>query len=138
MIFLLFIIGICIGSFVNVLIDRIAAGKSVLFGRSQCDFCHHVLSPLDLIPVFSYVFLQGKCRYCHKKLSFQYPLVELCTGIAFAAVYFLEMQMVVSWPLLIIDLCLVTLGIALTIMDTKYHMLSDVLILFLIVFTSLR
>ncbi len=118
------------GSFLNVLIDRIPANKSVLFGRSHCDFCHHTLSAFDLIPIVSFAFLRGKCRYCHKKLSFQYPLIELLTGIAFIGIFLFQ------WPTDMVHLgmysisaLLFSLGIALAIMDIKYHILSDALLI---------
>lgn len=75
-----FILGISFGSFINVIVDRLSKGKKIN-GRSKCDFCRKTLSPLDLIPIFSYIFLKGRCRYCNKKLSIQYPLVELLTGL---------------------------------------------------------
>jgi len=58
-----------------------------LKGRSFCPQCKHVLSWKDLLPVFSFVFLRGKCRYCKTKISWQYPLVELATGLAFLAIF---------------------------------------------------
>jgi leader peptidase (prepilin peptidase)/N-methyltransferase len=79
----IFIFGLFIGSFFNVLIDRLPQNKSPWKGRSKCDFCKTPLSPLDLIPVFSFLFLKGKCSYCHKKLSIQYPLIEILTGLMY-------------------------------------------------------
>lgn len=81
----IFIFGLAIGSFLNVCIDRLANEQS-LNGRSHCDYCNKKLGPIDLIPVVSYVFLGGKCRYCHKKLSLFYPFVEVLTGICFVLV----------------------------------------------------
>ncbi|NTU72891.1 prepilin peptidase, partial [Candidatus Roizmanbacteria bacterium] len=78
----IFILGTAIGSFLNVLIDRLPQGKSI-GGRSHCDYCEKQLTPVDLVPVLSFIFLRGKCRYCHKKLSIQYPLMELLTGVIF-------------------------------------------------------
>ncbi len=80
----LFILGIVFGSFVNVLILRIPLKESVVKGRSHCMKCGHVLSPLDLVPLFSWIFLGGKCRYCKAPISKQYPTVEAATGILFA------------------------------------------------------
>ncbi|PIY71509.1 hypothetical protein COY87_05795 [Candidatus Roizmanbacteria bacterium CG_4_10_14_0_8_um_filter_33_9] len=85
-IFYIFFIGTAIGSFLNVLIDRLPKDKSIM-GRSHCDFCRRKLSAIDLIPVFSFLFLKGKCRKCKKKLSWQYPGIELLTGIVFVLVY---------------------------------------------------
>ena len=85
-IFFIFIIGICIGSFLNVLIDRLPSNKSIL-GRSHCEFCKKELKWKDLIPVASFVYLKGRCRYCHTPLSYQYPAVEIITGVLFVSTY---------------------------------------------------
>ncbi|KKU80689.1 MAG: Prepilin peptidase [Candidatus Gottesmanbacteria bacterium GW2011_GWA1_47_8] len=77
---LVFVLGLCVGSFANVLIDRLPKGESVWFGRSHCDHCKKTLRWFELIPLLSFVLQTGRCRRCHKKLSIQYPLVELATG----------------------------------------------------------
>jgi leader peptidase (prepilin peptidase) / N-methyltransferase len=87
--FFIFLFGICIGSFLNCVIYRLEQKKS-LKGRSFCPHCKHKLSWQDLFPVFSFLFLKGKCRYCHKKISIQYPLVELATGLLFLLIYNLQ------------------------------------------------
>jgi len=78
-----FILGLLIGSFLNTIIFRFPK-KNFLKGRSKCPFCHHPLGIFDLIPLFSFLFLRGRCRYCQKKISFQYPLVEGLCGLCFA------------------------------------------------------
>ena len=83
----LFILGICVGSFLNVLIDRLAQDESVIKGRSRCDRCKKTLGVPDLIPILSFIFLKGRCRYCGTKISRQYPLVEALTGAVWLAVY---------------------------------------------------
>jgi leader peptidase (prepilin peptidase)/N-methyltransferase len=85
--FFIFIFGLIIGSFLNVLIYRIPLKLDFVKGRSFCPSCHHELGAFDLFPVFSYVFLKGQCRYCHEKISLRYPLIELLTGILFTLVY---------------------------------------------------
>ena len=70
------LLGAIVGSFINALVFRYRSGETMM-GRSHCMECEHVLSTLDLIPFFSYVFLREKCRYCSAPISFQYPLVEL-------------------------------------------------------------
>lgn len=87
----LFIFGTAIGSFLNVLIDRLPREESIN-GRSHCEFCKKTLSPLDLIPVISFIFLQGKCRYCGKKLSWQYLLIEILTGTLFVLIFNLKFE----------------------------------------------
>lgn len=83
----LFVIGIFFGSFYNVIIDRLPRGEDFLIGRSHCDFCKHVLSWKDLVPLLSFVLLCGKCRYCKKKLGLKYPIIEIATGILFSFTY---------------------------------------------------
>lgn len=80
---LLFFFGSAIGSFLGVIVDRSESDESFLHGRSHCDHCKHILGPADLIPLFSFLFLKGRCRYCHKKLSWYYPTIELVTGSMF-------------------------------------------------------
>jgi len=88
--FLLFILGTAIGSFLGVVVDRIAGKESIWRGRSHCDHCRHNLYVLDLIPIVSFFLLGRKCRYCHKKLSWFYPLIEFCTAVVYlAAGYFI-------------------------------------------------
>jgi prepilin signal peptidase PulO-like enzyme (type II secretory pathway) len=82
-----FIFGVIIGSFLNVVILRFKTGRTV-GGRSFCFSCGKVLRALELIPVFSFLYQKGKCKSCKTPLSWQYPLVELITGIVFVIVYF--------------------------------------------------
>ena len=69
-----FLFGLIIGSFLNVCIFRIPVGDSIAFPPSHCGTCKKQLKPIDLVPVFSYLFLGGKCRYCKSKISIRYPL----------------------------------------------------------------
>lgn len=80
---LIFIFGMCIGSFLNVVVLRSHAGKKFTWGRSVCPKCQHVLSWQENIPLLSFMGLRGKCAQCHKKISWQYPVVELVTGVLF-------------------------------------------------------
>lgn len=98
-----FLFGLAIGSFLLVLIDRLPKELPVISSRSQCDYCKHVLSPLDLVPVFSYVMLRGKCRYCHRKLSLKYPLMELFIGLSFVTLYLFTQLSPVSYPLILLS-----------------------------------
>lgn len=82
-----FLLGLSIGSFLNVVIYRLPRGESVLGGRSRCPACGWALTWCDLVPVLSYFLLRGKCRYCRAPISSHYPAVELLTGAVFAALF---------------------------------------------------
>ena len=93
---ILFVLGLCWGSFVNALVWRLRAQSkktklasklSIINGRSMCVNCKHILAWYDLIPVFSWLVLKGKCRHCKKPISAQYPIVELVAGLVFAGSY---------------------------------------------------
>lgn len=84
---MVFILGLLVGSFANVCIYRIPDGKSIVVPPSACMSCGSRLRPLDLVPVFSFLFLKGKCRYCGKPVSSRYPLVELMTAAVFTGVF---------------------------------------------------
>ncbi len=87
-IFILFcILGLCFGSFYNVVILRSLSGESIVFPGSKCPKCQNKLKPWHNIPVFSYIFLKGKCAFCKEKISIQYPLIELATMGLFVASY---------------------------------------------------
>ena len=83
----IFILGLIFGSFLNTVIYRLHKKKNFVLGRSTCPKCGHALAWDDLIPVFSFFILGGKCRYCRDPISWQYPLVELITGVLFLAVF---------------------------------------------------
>ena len=76
------IFGAFFGSFANVVIYRLKNGGDICVDRSKCPQCQHVLSVFDLVPVLSWLFLEGKCRYCQKPISVQYPLVETLFGVS--------------------------------------------------------
>ncbi len=82
---LIFIFGTIIGSFLNVVILRY--GRKTLNGRSVCPICGKKLRWFDLIPLLSFLFLRGKCRDCHKKISWRYPVVEIVTGALFLLIF---------------------------------------------------
>lgn len=85
--FFVFIFGLILGSFLNVCIYRIPRGESIAYPPSHCTNCDNKIKWYDLIPVVSYIFLRGKCRYCKEKISLRYPLIELITGVIFLALY---------------------------------------------------
>lgn len=80
------IFGLIIGSFLNCIIFRLEKEESFLEGKSKCIHCGHELGWKDLFPIFSFLSLAGKCRYCGRPISIQYPLVEIFTGIIFVLI----------------------------------------------------
>lgn len=82
-----FFLGLFIGSFLNVCIYRIPKHENIVYVSSHCMHCGYNLKWYDLVPVFSYVFLGGKCRKCKEKLSIQYPLIELLNGVAYLLIF---------------------------------------------------
>lgn len=82
------VLGLMIGSFLNVCIYRIPNEESILFPRSHCITCGHVLGSLELIPIISYLFLGGRCKHCKNRISARYMSIELFTGICFGIVYY--------------------------------------------------
>jgi prepilin signal peptidase PulO-like enzyme (type II secretory pathway) len=135
-ILLVFSLGACLGSFLNVLVDRGQKGKSLL-GWSQCDHCGYRLRWYDNVPVFSFLFLHGRCRKCGQKLSWQYPIVELGMGFLFLAVGysvgFLDLvptsqSYFDAWEILFIILTVFLLA-AVFLWDLKYMIIPDELVL---------
>ncbi len=81
------LLGTAIGSFLNVCIDRLPVGKSLVYPPSHCDACQHPLSPKNLIPVFSYLWLRRRCRYCQAPIPRRPFWVEVGSGLLFAFIY---------------------------------------------------
>lgn len=130
---LAFAYGAVIGSFLNVVILRLQKGKS-LGGRSVCPHCGHQLATLDLIPIFSYLLQGGKCRYCGRKLSLQYPLVELVTALAFSFYFLVEGQsLFFGFPFtifqLLINLFAISVLIVVLVYDLRWGIIPDKIII---------
>lgn len=89
--FFIFIFGLIIGSFLNCLVWRIHKQEST-WGRSYCPKCRSLVKWFDNIPVFSFLFLRGRCRKCKKAISFQYPIVELVAGLLFVAAFYMNYE----------------------------------------------
>ena len=81
------IVGLCMGSFFNVVILRSLKNESIIYPPSKCPNCGNKLKPYHNIPVLSYIFLRGKCAFCQKPISIQYPVIELVTGILFGWIF---------------------------------------------------
>lgn len=117
-----FIFGLIIGSFLNAWVWRIVVRKSVIKGRSACPNCHHVLAARDLVPVLSWVWLRGRCRFCQERISWQYPLVEMATGLGFA-----YLALVFGWSVMTVWLAVVTaLLLVIFVIDLRYSIIPDV------------
>ena len=87
---LLFLIGIVIGSFLNVCIYRIPNKEDIVFTRSHCMSCGHELQWYELVPLLSFLCLRGKCKKCHTKLSIQYPLIEALNGVLYVVIFLIN------------------------------------------------
>lgn len=79
----IFIAGTVFGSFFSLAVYRLPRKENITYVRSHCTFCNHDLNSLDLIPVWSYIFLRGKCRYCKEKIRSRYILLEVFSGLVF-------------------------------------------------------
>ena len=86
-IILIFILGLIVGSFSNVCIYRIPKNESIIYPASHCPKCSSPIKPVDNVPILSYILLKGRCRNCKKKISIQYPSVELLTGLIYLIIY---------------------------------------------------
>ncbi|NLJ69872.1 MAG: prepilin peptidase [Clostridiaceae bacterium] len=119
--FVAFLLGITMGSFLNCVAMRVLSGEPIARGRSHCMSCGHKLGVLDLIPLFSWLFLRGKCRYCGSKISARYPLSELVLGIVYVVIlakYDLTLKTLELVVLYSILLCV-------TLCDLDKHIIPD-------------
>jgi len=129
---LVFLLGLVIGSFLNVCIYRIPEGISIITPRSFCPNCRHQLSWLDNIPLLSYILLKGRCRYCGERISPQYPVVELVTGILFFG-FFRKFGFSLDF---IIFTSIASLLLISAFIDLRYMLLPDVTLIPCIVLSA--
>lgn len=138
------LLGLCLGSFINALVWRLHEKRDWVSERSECVHCHHQLAWYDLLPVLSWLQLRGKCRYCSKPISAQYPLVELLTASLFVLSYAVWPfgYDVVGYSMLGLWLVSTVLLVALSVYDARWMILPDKLVFPLIaigvVFSLLR
>jgi prepilin signal peptidase PulO-like enzyme (type II secretory pathway) len=126
MLFLVFVLGAVLGSFVNVVVVRMAAQESIT-GRSHCRSCGRQLTWYHNIPVLSFVFLRGKCAWCRQRIAWQYPLVELGLGLLFAVgAYFMPGG---DYIWLATFFVLSVYAVALFVFDLRWQVLPDALTL---------
>jgi leader peptidase (prepilin peptidase) / N-methyltransferase len=119
------VLGLLIGSFLNVVIHRVPLGESVVHPRSRCPGCGTELAARDNVPVVSWLLLRGRCRTCGEPISARYPLVELITGLLFAAVAW---WCGATWQLPAY-LYLAAIGVALSAIDLDVRRLPDAIVL---------
>lgn len=126
---IIFLLGLLIGSFLNVVIDRLPRGESIVWKPSHCDHCRKPLRWYELFPVLSFLFLRGRCLRCNKRLSVQYPVIELVTagGFLFLSLTVSDMGRMV--PLLV----LYCIFLVLFVIDMKHQILPDELLILLFI-----
>lgn len=136
---LLIILGLCLGSFVNAWVWRLRHNKDWVRGRSECTHCHHILGPLDLVPVLSWLLLRGKCRYCHKKIE-DTPWVELLLPAFFLVSYYFWPTALEGRGLIEFSFWLVFLVgfAALALYDLRWYLLPNKIVFPLIGFAIIQ
>jgi len=123
--FFILLLGLAVGSFLNVVIYRLPEGLSIVKPRSRCPACAHELKPWENIPVLSYALLRGKCSQCGVRISFRYPLIELLTGIIFLLFYW-RFGIGVDLIVYLFFICLV---IAITFIDIDLQIIPNILLM---------
>ena len=119
--FIIFVLGTIIGSFLNVVVLRYNTGMSFVTGKSKCFSCGKDLHWYELIPLFSFLMLGGKCLKCNSKISWQYPIVEFITGVIFVGIFF----KIGLTPLLPLYLVISSLLVAMAVYDFKHKIIPD-------------
>ena len=131
---IVFVLGLIIGSFLNVVILRYNTGRT-LSGRSGCLTCGKKLNWSELLPVVSFIWQRGRCRGCRSKISWQYPLVELLTGLLFALIYW---HLAGQWPEIIFYWLIASLLIIITVYDFKHQIIPDKFVFIFILLALLK
>ena len=125
-----FILGLLIGSFLNVVIYRVPKEMSIVKPRSSCGNCGHMIAAWENIPIVSYLILRGKCSQCGTAISLRYPLVELLTGLVFYQTYYFYQSNLASVTLLASYLAAV---IAITFIDLEHYIIPNGLLIFMLI-----
>lgn len=122
MLVIFFILGLIVGSFINVVVYRLNVAESFVVGRSKCPHCQTLIKWYDNIPLLSFIILKFRCRNCREKISFQYPLTEFFTGVVFAiiGVKYFNVTDVSTWTLTIYYLGATSALIAIFVYDFLY------------------
>ncbi len=134
-----FILGACFGSFLSVIYKRFNPEKplfkkDIFFSRSRCPYCLHTLSFYELVPLVSFFIQGGRCRHCHKKISWEYPLLEIITGLlAMASLKFYMPAKPLSW-LAVISIFFIFFFLFLaSLIDIKYLLIPEEILIILFV-----
>ena len=122
-IILIFVLGLIVGSFSNVCIYRVPRNESVIYPGSHCPKCHSNISPIDNIPLLSYILLKGRCRNCRSKISIQYPVVEFLTGLIYLIIYLIYGLSIQSLVYLILSSALIIIAF----IDLNEQIVPDVI-----------
>ncbi len=118
------IFGALWGSFANVCIARMPDNKSIIYPRSHCPKCAHIISWWENIPIFSFIILRGKCRQCHNTISWQYPLIE-CISAGLAMLMWMHLNH--PLPFFLYFMCFAMPLIIITFIDIKHYIIPDIL-----------
>lgn len=124
--YIFFVIGIMIGSFLCLCAYRIPRGESILFPPSRCAHCGRRIKAIDLVPLFNYVWLRGRCRFCGGGISVFHPLAELLTGLLFMAAC---LRYGLSVPL-VKALFFISLFIVISVIDMEHYIIPDKVVIF--------
>jgi leader peptidase (prepilin peptidase)/N-methyltransferase len=127
--FSLFLTGVILGSFMNVIIYRLPRNQSIIMPGSHCTSCNSLLRWYENIPLLSYLILKGKCAHCGKPFSIRYPLVELLTGIAFVILFAFYQNL---WHFIFLAINIL-LFIAIIFIDYEHYLIPDVLLVTLFI-----
>lgn len=141
----LFMLGACVGSFLNVVVWRMPRGESIVHPPSACPKCGHGLAWYDNVPILGWLYLRGKCRYCRNPISPRYPIVELITGLLFLFHFLLlfqwgwgpyretmppfgspivdTLQIDRDWPILVMHLFLISSLLAASLIDLEHYII---------------
>jgi leader peptidase (prepilin peptidase)/N-methyltransferase len=124
---LVFLVGLFIGSFLNVCICRIPCGESVIFPPSKCPGCGRRLTPVELVPVLSFLVQRGRCRGCGSVVSWRYPGVELLTGLVYAVLFWRF-----GWPAFLMQAVFYSVLIVVFFIDLDHQIIPNRLVLILL------
>jgi leader peptidase (prepilin peptidase)/N-methyltransferase len=140
LILFVFVLGACVGSFLNVIVWRLPRGESLVTPPSHCPKCNTPLAWYDNVPVFGWIMLGGRCRYCKEPISARYPIVEAITGLLFAAYYViffmlhkglscspgmqLQQSFLKDWPVYMLYMWLIAALLAETLIDLELYIIE--------------